>query len=65
MIQQYNLKQTADVADWLIGDRIFTPKISSDALRSLKAPGTAYDNKIIGKDPQPANMRDFVNAIRR
>ena len=31
-----------------------------DALRSLKAPGTAFDNDIMGKDPQPAHMDDFA-----
>ena len=32
------------------------------AFRSLKAPGTAYDNKLIHKDPQPARMADFVDT---
>ena len=52
-------QQTADAADWLIGAEIFTPALAGDALRSLKAPGTAYDNPLIGKDPQPARMSDF------
>ena len=52
-------QQTADAADWLIGAEIFTPTLAGDALRSLKAPGTAYDNPLIGKDPQPARMSDF------
>ena len=25
----------------------------------MKAPGTAYDNELIGKDPQPDNMSDY------
>jgi len=25
----------------------------------MKAPGTAYDDKLIGKDPQPSHMRDY------
>jgi Zn-dependent metalloprotease len=30
------------------------------ALRSMKAPGTAYDSLFMGgKDPQPAHMRDY------
>jgi Zn-dependent metalloprotease len=28
----------------------------------MKAPGTAYDDKILGRDPQPANMRDYVKT---
>ncbi len=30
------------------------------ALRSLEAPGTAYDDPELGKDPQPATMDDYV-----
>jgi Zn-dependent metalloprotease len=30
------------------------------ALRSMKAPGTAYDDPVLGKDPQPAHMNDIV-----
>jgi Zn-dependent metalloprotease len=39
---------------------VTTPKIAMDALRSLKAPGTAFDNDILGKDPQPDHMKKFV-----
>jgi len=28
----------------------------------MKAPGTAYDDDVLGKDPQPAHMRDFVKT---
>jgi Zn-dependent metalloprotease len=28
----------------------------------MKDPGSAYDDPLIGKDPQPAHMRDFVNT---
>lgn len=30
------------------------------ALRSMKEPGTAYNQKGIGKDPQVAHMKDYV-----
>jgi Zn-dependent metalloprotease len=59
LVRQWSLKQTAAKADWLIGADLFTPKLPGDALRSMKAPGTAYDNELIGRDPQPAHMRDF------
>jgi Zn-dependent metalloprotease len=26
----------------------------------MKAPGTAYDDDVLGRDPQPAHMRDYV-----
>jgi Zn-dependent metalloprotease len=32
------------------------------ALRSLKEPGTAYNDPVLGRDPQPAHMRDFVHT---
>lgn len=28
----------------------------------MKAPGTAYDDPVIGRDPQPGHMRDYVNT---
>jgi Zn-dependent metalloprotease len=59
LVKQYALKQTADKADWLIGEGLFTPNVKGVALRSMKAPGTAYDDPMIGKDPQPAHMKDY------
>jgi Zn-dependent metalloprotease len=29
----------------------------------MKAPGTAYDDPVLGKDPQPAHMKDYVNTF--
>ena len=29
----------------------------------MKEPGTAYDDPILGKDPQPAHMRDYVVTL--
>lgn len=62
MIKQYVHKQTADKADWLIGNGLFTNKVNGSALRSLKEPGTAYNDSTIGKDPQPAHMKDYVKT---
>jgi Zn-dependent metalloprotease len=59
LVKQWKLGQTADKADWLIGAEVFTPGIRADALRSMKAPGTAYDNEDFGKDPQPDHMERF------
>jgi Zn-dependent metalloprotease len=30
----------------------------------MKAPGTAYDDPVLGKDPQPAHMDDFVRTFK-
>jgi Zn-dependent metalloprotease len=62
LVKQYALKQTAREADWLIGVGLFTPKVRGQALRSMRAPGTAYDDPVLGKDPQPAHYRDFVRT---
>jgi Zn-dependent metalloprotease len=53
-IKQDFLKQTAATADWLIGDTIVLPAFPGKALRSLKAPGTAYTG-----DDQPDNMKNY------
>jgi Zn-dependent metalloprotease len=29
----------------------------------MKAPGTAYDDPVLGKDPQPAHMNDLVRTF--
>ena len=62
LIKQYRLKQTADKADWLIGAGLLARGVNGVALRSMKAPGTAFDDPVLGKDEQPAHMRDFVHT---
>lgn len=62
LVKQHLLGQTADQADWLIGAELLTAKVRGVALRSMKAPGTAYDDPVLGKDPQPAHMDDFVRT---
>ncbi|TFV98709.1 M4 family metallopeptidase [Leifsonia flava] len=59
LVAQFAKRQTADQASWLIGEGLFTDEVQGIALRSLKAPGTAYDDDVLGKDPQPAHMRDY------
>jgi Zn-dependent metalloprotease len=63
LVKQRQLGQTAAQADWLIGQGLFTANVHGQALRSMKAPGTAYDDPVLGKDPQPAHMRDYVNTL--
>jgi Zn-dependent metalloprotease len=60
LVKQWSLGQTADAADWLIGAEILAPGVDAQALRSMKAPGTAYDNEQMGKDPQPDHMDRLV-----
>jgi Zn-dependent metalloprotease len=62
LVKQYHLGQTADQADWLIGQGLFADAVNGVALRSMKAPGTAYDDPNLGKDPQPAEMANYVDT---
>ncbi|WBB59442.1 M4 family metallopeptidase [Streptomyces sp. WMMC500] len=62
LIKQHLLGQSAADADWLIGAGLLAPGVSGEALRSMKAPGTAYDDDVLGKDPQPATMADYVDT---
>lgn len=64
LVKQRSLGQTAEEADWLIGRELVEgTEINGVALRSMKEPGTAYDDPLLGgKDPQPAHMRDYVET---
>jgi Zn-dependent metalloprotease len=55
LVKQYKLQQTADQADWLIGEGTLVASLGQ-ALRSMKAPGTAWKF-----DDQPAKMSDYVD----
>ncbi|YAL82171.1 M4 family metallopeptidase [Dermacoccaceae bacterium W4C1] len=59
LVKQRVLGQQAQDADWLIGENLFTAAVTGVALRSMKAPGTAYDDTRLGKDPQPATMDHY------
>jgi Zn-dependent metalloprotease len=62
LIKQYALRQTAQEADWLIGAGLLAPGVQGRALRSMKEPGTAYDDPQLGKDPQPGSMSGYVST---
>ena len=62
MVKQYILGITAPQSDWLIGVGLLGPNVRGKAIRSMKAPGTAYDDPLLGKDPQPAHMRGYVTG---
>jgi Zn-dependent metalloprotease len=64
LVKQYRRGQTADQADWIIGEGLFTSNVNGVGIRSMKAPGTAYDDPVLGKDPQPAHMNDYVNTTQ-
>lgn len=62
LVEQRLRGQSADAASWLVGEGIFTDQVEGRALRSLRAPGTAYDDDVLGRDPQPAVMADYVET---
>ncbi|MET1058155.1 MAG: M4 family metallopeptidase [Nocardioides sp.] len=62
-MKQRLLGQTADQGDWLIGAGLFLPGVNGTALRSMSAPGTAYDDPVLGKDPQPDHMSGYIDTI--
>lgn len=62
LVKQYRLGQRVDEADWLIGEGLFTERVEGRALRSMADPGSAYDDPLLGRDPQPGHMRDFVET---
>jgi Zn-dependent metalloprotease len=57
LVKQYALGQAADRADWLIGAGVLGPALRGAALRSMRAPGTAFEG-----DSQPGHMRDYVRT---
>ena len=62
LTEQYKQNQDVSKADWLIGAEIIGAGINGDALRSMKAPGMAYNDTLLGKDPQPFHMDEYVNT---
>jgi Thermolysin metallopeptidase, alpha-helical domain/Thermolysin metallopeptidase, catalytic domain len=62
-VKQRELGQTDPAsADWLIGEGIFLPSVQGRALRSMADPGSAYDDPLIGRDPQVSHMRDYLHT---
>ncbi|PQZ90221.1 peptidase M4 family protein [Arthrobacter sp. MYb227] len=62
LVEQFATKDDASSASWLIGQGLFTPAVHGSGLRSMAAPGTAYDDPILGRDPQPMHMNDYVHT---
>lgn len=62
LVKQYSLGQKASEASWLIGEGLLNKKVNGRALLSLAEPGTAFDDPKLGKDNQPAHMRDYITT---
>jgi Zn-dependent metalloprotease len=61
LTEQYIQGQNVEQSDWLIGKGIWGDGINGKALRSMSSPGTAYDDPVFDKDPQPATMDDYAD----
>ena len=63
MIKQYRFGTTAARSNWRIGDGLLAKGVRGVAIRSMEDPGSAYDDPVLGKDPQPAHMRDYADDV--
>jgi Zn-dependent metalloprotease len=63
LCNQHMHGEMAEESDWLIGKGLFTSNVNGRAVRSLKEPGTAYNDPVLGKDIQPGHMNDYVQTI--
>ncbi|MEO6503773.1 MAG: M4 family metallopeptidase [Jatrophihabitantaceae bacterium] len=52
----------AHTHNWLIGEDIMGEDLYGEALRNMAEPGTAYDDPILGRDPQPRDMSGYFDA---
>ena len=59
-VDQWVHKLDAGQHNWLIGEEIMAEQLYGEAIRSMSHPGTAYDNPVLGKDPQAATMAGYV-----
>ena len=62
LVEQYSMGQDAASATWLIGEGVFTDAVEGRAIRSMKEPGTAYDDDILGRDPQPDHFDRYIDT---
>ena len=62
LVKQRLLGQDAASADWIIGQGLFTANVNGVGIRNMKEPGTAYNDPVLGKDPQPGHMNNYVNT---
>jgi Zn-dependent metalloprotease len=62
MVKQYYYGTTARRSNWYIGEGLLGKDVRGVAVRSMKDPGGAYDDPVLGKDPQPAHMKQYVTG---
>ncbi len=60
LVEIWSKKSRSDLIDWLIGRGIFTSSVNGEGLRNMLKPGTAYNDPKLGRDRQPAHMKDYI-----
>ncbi|OBT92496.1 Translation initiation factor 3 subunit b [Pseudogymnoascus verrucosus] len=63
LVEQWHFNQTAAEADWLNGQSLFPVAIRGPALRDMANPGTAYDDSILGRDPQISHFSQYNDDL--
>lgn len=59
LVEQHERVDSVESASWLVGDGL---PATGAALRSVRDPGTAYDDATLGTDPQRGTMEGFVRT---
>ena len=62
LVKQWKKHQTAEEADWLIGNDIMGPDTDAGALRTLTEEPAYEDDPLLGTDPQPKHMDDMYTG---
>ena len=63
LVEQWHFNQTAAEADWITGQNLFPIAIKGAALRNIANPGTAYNDPILGRDPQIAHFSQYSDRL--
>ncbi|KAF9766233.1 hypothetical protein IL306_001386 [Fusarium sp. DS 682] len=63
LIEQWHFTQTAADADWLTGQNLFPIAFKGAALRNIANPGTAYNDPILGRDPQIDHFSRYNDSL--
>lgn len=62
MVEQWHMRQSADEADWNLGQTLFPVAFTGSALRTLKA-GKAYtSDPVFRTDRQPKHMKNYYTG---
>ncbi|KFY88506.1 hypothetical protein V500_06306, partial [Pseudogymnoascus sp. VKM F-4518 (FW-2643)] len=63
LVEQWHFNQTAADADWLTGQSLFTVATKGPALRDIANPGTAYNDPLLGRDPQISHFSQYNDNL--